>query len=174
MKLKSKCFVRFKHQPIIFLSVLPEKVTIDDFSQNHDPVGCNGTRRVQWQLINVGSCSVEYTIEFKNSAQDVIGTVKDIKNKTFFYCTSDFDNAASVIMWATYKGTQGIRSEVKYLSPLADATTSTTTTVLTTATHKGTQGIKSEVKYLSAAPDRTTSTTTTVLSTTTRMYVCKK
>ena len=45
---------------------MPAQVKIDNFFQNDEQVGCNGTRLVQWQPVSRGSCSVEYAIEFRN------------------------------------------------------------------------------------------------------------
>ena len=80
---------------------MPAQVKIDNFFQNDEQVGCNSTRRVQWQPVNTGSCSVEYAIEFRNITNNIIGVVESITDS--FYCTSDNDNAISVIVWATYE-----------------------------------------------------------------------
>ena len=111
-----------------FLLVVPDQVKIDHFFQNDEQVRCNGTRHVQWQPINTGSCSVEYTIEFRNSKIITIGVVESITGN--FYCTSDYDNAILVIVWATYESKQGLKSEPALLT--TRRTTNTTTTITTT------------------------------------------
>ena len=117
----------FQTLPCNFLLVVPAKVIIDNFFRNDDQHGCNGTRRVQWQRLDTGTCSVEYTIEFKNSTGGVIGTVTNMNNK-ISYCTNDYDSADSAVMWATYKGTQGNKSEEKLLTARPKQTTSRATT----------------------------------------------
>lgn len=109
---------------------MPAQVKIDNFFQNDEQVGCNSTRRVQWQPVNTGSCSVEYAIEFRNIANNIIGVVENITGS--FYCTSDNDNAISVIVWATYESKQGVKSKPPFLTA-ALATTTTITTTITTA-----------------------------------------
>ena len=113
-----------------FLLVVPAQVKIGNFFQNDEQVGCNGTRRVQWQPVDTGSCSVEYAIEFRNGANNIIRVVENITGS--FYCTSHHDNAISVTVWATYKGTQGVKSKPAFLT--ARTTTNTTTTITTTIT----------------------------------------
>ena len=99
--------------------------------------GCNGTRRVQWQPLNTGTCPVKYTIQFRNSKGDVIGTVVNMNNSTS-YCTNDYDNAISVVMWATYNGTQGNTAEAELVTTTPEPSTPTTITPPTT-TQKGTK-----------------------------------
>ena len=113
---------------------MPAKVNIDYFFRNDEQIGCNDTRRVQWQQIDTGGCTVNYTIEFRNKTNDIIGTVEKITGN--FYCTSDFDNATMVIMWATYEGRQGIESDGKNLTATPEPST-TTTTASTTTKQKG-------------------------------------
>ena len=115
-----------------FLLVQPPPVKIDNFFQNEDQQGCNGTRRVQWQPLDTGNCSIEYNIEFRNSTDGVIDTVRNIRSENTFYCTNDYDNAISVVMWATYNVTQGIKSEAKLFTRTPESTTSTTITSPTT------------------------------------------
>ena len=107
---------------------MPAQVKIDNFFQNDEQVECNGTRRVQWQPVNTGSCSVEYAIEFRKITNNIIGVVENITGS--FYCTSDNDNAISVIVWATYESKQGVQSKPAFLA----ATLATTTTITTTIT----------------------------------------
>ena len=108
-----------------FLLVTAAEVKIDNFFQVDDQPNCNGTRRVQWQPINTGNCSVEYTIEFRNNINGTIGTEESITGN--FYCTSKYDNATSVIMWATYEGTQGFKSDPRLLTAAPVPPTTTTT-----------------------------------------------
>ena len=108
-----------------FYLVIPVQVNIDGFFRNDDQVWCNGSRRVQWQLLDTGYCSVQYTIQFRNSTNDTIDTVENIIGH--FYCTSNHNNAISVIMWATYKGRKGIRSNETHLAPAPPTTPAATT-----------------------------------------------
>ena len=119
-----------------FLLVVPTKVQIDNFFKNDDKVGCNETRRVQWHEINTGNCSVQYTIEFRNTTDGITGTENNISGN--FYCTNQYDSATSVIMFATYNdGTRGNRSEVKFLTATPEP--STTTVTSPTTKQKGTK-----------------------------------
>ena len=52
------------------------------------------------------------------------------------YCTNDYDSAISVVMWATYNGMQGNKSEAKLFNTTQERITSTTITSPTT-TQKG-------------------------------------
>ena len=63
---------------------------------------CRG-RRVQWQVLDTG-CAVEYNIGFRDDSNMILG------NKTSnssFICDTDYGNATSVIMWATFNGFRG-------------------------------------------------------------------
>ena len=73
---------------------------------------------------------MEYAIEFRNITNNIIGVVENITGS--FYCTSDNDNAISVIAWATYESKQGVKSKPPFLTA-ALATTTTITTTITTA-----------------------------------------
>ena len=73
---------------------------------------------------------MEYTIEFRNITNNIIRVVESITGS--FYCTSDNDNAISVIVWATYESKQGVKSEPAFLTA-TPATTTTITTTITTA-----------------------------------------
>ena len=117
-----------------FLLVTAAKVTIDNFFRVDSKPGCNGTRRVQWQPIDTGNCLVEYTMEFRKSSE-IVGTVENIRGPS--YCTRDHDNATSVIIWATYEGRQGIKSDAKPLTLTQESTTPTGTTVSATSTQEG-------------------------------------
>ena len=76
---------------------------------------------------------MEYTIDFRNSTNDTIDIETNISGRS--YCTSDYDNATSVIIWATYEGTQGSKSEAKFLTTPEPSTPTTTTSP--TKTQKG-------------------------------------
>ena len=123
-----------------FHLVTPAKVEIDYFSQKYKQVGCNGTRRVKWDPLITGNCSVKYTIEFRNGTNDTIDIVRNITDT--FYCTSDFDNAKSIVMWATYKGTEGDKSNVTFLTATPEPSTPPSTTTSTTVTEEGMQLFK--------------------------------
>ena len=73
-------------------------------------VACS--RRVQWQHLDTGNCVVEYNIEFINNCGTILGTVTGINNNVSFYCTDDYANSSSVIMWAVQNGVKGTKSKV--------------------------------------------------------------
>ena len=73
-------------------------------------VACS--RRVQWQHLDTGNCVVEYNIEFINNCGTILGTVTGIKNNVSVYCTVDYANSSSVIMWAVQNGVDGTKSKV--------------------------------------------------------------
>ena len=114
-----------------FHLVTPAEVEINLFLQKDKQIGCNGTRRVLWQPLITGTCSVEYTIEFRDSTNDTIGIVGNITNTS--YCTSDYNNAKSVVMWATYKGKEGNKSNAIFLTPTPKPNTPPSTTASATA-----------------------------------------
>ena len=70
---------------------------------------------------------MEYTIEFRNN-NDVLGNVSGIVGHV--YCTSDYINATSVIIWVTYEGILGYKSNEIALTttskPISPTPTSTT------------------------------------------------
>ena len=109
---------------------------IDIFSRNDHRFRCNGTRRVQWQPVDTGSCLVYYTIEFRSTTEGTIGFIVGIRGNS--YCTNDYDNSTSVIIWATYRGTRGVKSEKLFFSVTPMTTTWTTiTTSLSANTFQG-------------------------------------
>ena len=55
---------------------------------------------------------MEYNIEFINSCGTILGTVTGIKNNVSFYCTDDYANSSSVIMWAVQNGVKETKSKV--------------------------------------------------------------
>ena len=116
-----------------FHLVIPAKVKIDDFLQNDNRERCNDTRRVQWHPLDTGNCLVEYTVEFRNNTNNTIGIVENITKTS--YCTSDYNNAKSVVVWATYKGMRGINSSVQFLTATPKSTTPSSTSG--TATEEG-------------------------------------
>lgn len=109
-----------------FCLVIPNKLKIDGFFQNHGRNGCNGTRLVEWQPSVTGNCSVKYTVEFRSNTSNTIDIVENIT--TSFYCTSDYDNADSVVVWATHEGIEGIKSNETYFKIKPTPTTSPPTT----------------------------------------------
>ena len=54
-------------------------------------------------------CGVEYNIEFRDDNNVILGT--KTSNSTFV-CDTDYGNATSVIMWATFSRFRGNDSEV--------------------------------------------------------------
>ena len=57
-------------------------------------------------------CAVQYVIEFRDENNVILGI--KTSNSTFV-CDTDYGNATSVIMWATFKSFKGSDSEVKAL-----------------------------------------------------------
>ena len=78
-------------------------------------------------------CAVEYKVGFLDNNNVIIGN--KTSNSTFI-CDTDYGNAASVIMWATFNGFRGKDSEVKSLQTSATTTTTSTSTIVT-STSKG-------------------------------------
>ena len=89
-----------------------DPVRIEGFFTS-DTVSCN--RRVQWQRLNTGHCTVEYNIEFKDNCGKIFGNITDIRNNVTFYCTDDYDDSYSVTMWASLNGLRGAKSQVAVL-----------------------------------------------------------
>ena len=69
---------------------------------------------------------MQYTIEFRNTSDNIIGTVENITNTS--YCTSAYGTARSVIVWATYNGTRGLESEKRNITATPRPITSSSTT----------------------------------------------
>lgn len=90
----------------------PDPVRIDGFLTSN-AVSCN--RRVQWQRLDTGHCPVEYNIEFKDNCGNILGNVTDIGSNISFYCTDDYADSYSVIMWASRNGVRGTKSQVAVL-----------------------------------------------------------
>ena len=42
----------------------------------------------------------------------MLGTVMGIRNNVSFYCTDDYANSYSVMMWAVHNGVKGTKSKV--------------------------------------------------------------
>ena len=57
-------------------------------------------------------CAVKYSIEFRDDNNVILGI--KTSNSTFI-CNTDYGNATSVIMWATFNTFRGNDSEVKPL-----------------------------------------------------------
>ena len=91
-----------------FCLVKPDPVRIKAFLTT-DVVACS--RRVQWQHLDTGNCVVEYNIEFINNCGTILGTVTGIRNNVSFYCTDDYGNSSSVVIWAVQNGFKGTKSK---------------------------------------------------------------
>ena len=78
---------------------------------------------------------MEYTIEFTNTTDGINKTVTNIASN--FYCTSEYDDATSVVVWATHKGIQGIKSNETFVTLKPRSSTSSTTTPSSTTTQEG-------------------------------------
>ena len=105
--------------------VKPDAVHVDGFFLGNNS-NCS-SHRVQWQRLYTG-CAVKYNIEFRDTNNMTLG-VKTITGNNSFFCTDDFDNVSSVIMWATFKNETGFKSREV---PLQTTTTTTTTATTTT------------------------------------------
>lgn len=92
-----------------FRLVKPDPVSAESFIIS-DTVGCR--LRVQWQLLDTGTCAVKYNIEFKNNCDTILGNVTGIRNNVSFYCTDDYAESSSVTVWAVRKGVKGTKSEI--------------------------------------------------------------
>lgn len=86
--------------------------------------------KVQWQSVNTGLCPVEYTVQFLNDTH-VLGNITDIEDKNRSICSKEYFYATSIVIWATYDGTEG--SKTKEMVSLTTTTATTTTTASTTA-----------------------------------------
>ena len=82
-------------------------------------------------------CAVEYNIEFRDDNNVILGI--KTSNSTFL-CDTDYGNATSVVMWATFNGFRGVKSEVTLKTTTTSTTTATSTTV--TSTSKGKTPVK--------------------------------
>ena len=117
-----------------FYLVIPAPVTDIQFIQNDNQDKCNGTRHVQWKIINTGICLMKYTIQFidnRDNRRNVSSIVGD------FYCTNEYDNATSVILWATFRGRQGIKSQMTLLSTTTKQPSSSPSTTAASSTQQG-------------------------------------
>ena len=54
-----------------------------------------------------------------------------------FHCTSDYNSATSVVVWATYRGRKGNVSEETFFTPTLKPTTHTSTARSAGSTEKG-------------------------------------
>ena len=118
-----------------FILVIPAQVKIVKFFPNDGQDGCNGTRRVEWQPLKTGSCPVEYTIQFRKAEDIILDKMGNISGT--FYCTSDYNNATSVVVWSTYQRRQGNASEETLFTPTAKPITHTSPTTSAGSTGKG-------------------------------------
>ena len=87
---------------------------------------------VKWKLLDTG-CEVEYNIQFLDSKNTSLGNVTIMDNNGLF-CTNNFTNASSVIMWATFNDTKGDNSEQIFRETTTTTTKTTTTTRVITPT----------------------------------------
>ena len=90
------------------LTVTPRKVVGGRFFIDTS----NTCKRAQWQPIDAGNCRVTYSVEYFDRNYKVIGMVTGIKNDVMLNCNSSFVNATSIVIYATYKGIHGKRSDL--------------------------------------------------------------
>lgn len=118
-----------------FHLVIPVEVKDIQFFRNDNRNGCNGTRRVRWLKIDTGNCLVNYTIQFKDN-DGIRSNVSGIRGS--YFCTSKYDNATSVIVWATFENRQGTPSQETQLSKTTPKPTNPSTgTSAASSTEKG-------------------------------------
>ena len=89
---------------------------------------------MKWKPLDTG-CEVEYNIQFLDSKNISLGKVTIMDNIDSF-CSNNFISASSVIIWATFNGTEGSDSGSTFLKTVT-ATTTTTTTIRVTTHAKG-------------------------------------
>ena len=78
-------------------------------------------------MLNTG-CAVEYNIEFRDDKNVILGNKASNRSPV---CDTDYGNATSVIMWATFNGFRGSDSEVETLKTTTTTTTAATLTTFT-------------------------------------------
>ena len=110
--------------------VKPDAVPVDGFFLVNNS-NCS-SHRVQWQRLETG-CAVKYNIEFLDTNGGTLD-VKTVTGNNSFFCTDNYDNVSSMIVWATFKNETGVKSRVV---PLQTTTTTTATTTTTTTPGKG-------------------------------------
>ena len=79
-----------------------------------EKAGC--LSHVQWQPLDTGKCAAEYNIKFTDRFSRIVGIVKTVKNNITSFCTADYANIHSLIIWATYSGVKGTESQVIVLT----------------------------------------------------------
>ena len=96
---------------------------------------------MKWRPLNT-KCAVEVNIRFLDEKRVILGNETGITGNRTFFCANEYDNASSVIIWATFNNRSG-----DYSLPVALETTTTTTTTSspTTATTFSTGNILYEV-----------------------------
>ena len=66
---------------------------------------------MHWPSLDTGNCKVEYNIQLRSSSGTILSNITAISNNINIYCTDDYPNTVSVIMWATHKGIKGIKTQ---------------------------------------------------------------
>lgn len=79
----------------------------------------------------------------------ILNNVTGIMSNESFYCTDDFNNASTIVMWAVYENTEGIKSKEIGLTsePATSAQPSTVTTVTTSSSSKGNVTFENHKNY---------------------------
>ena len=85
---------------------------------------------VRWQSVNTGHCPVEYTVQFLNDTH-FLGNITGIEDKNRSICSKEYFYATSIVIWATYNGTEG--NKTKKMVSLTTTTATPTTTASATA-----------------------------------------
>ena len=70
---------------------------------------------MQWQPLDTGKCFVKYNIKFIDRCGRIVGNITTVRNNISFYCTEDYANIYSLIIWATYNGVKGTESQIALL-----------------------------------------------------------
>ena len=86
--------------------------------------------KVHWHTVDTGLCLVEYTVQFLNDT-GVLGNITGIEHNNLSICSKEYFNATTIVIWATYNGTEG--NKTRKMVSLTTTTATTTTTTSTTA-----------------------------------------
>lgn len=87
---------------------------------------------MQWQPLGT-KCAVEVNIQFLNEKRVVIGNETGIAGNRTFFCTNEYDNASSVIIWSTFNNRRGDYSLAVTLETTTTTTSTSNPTTVTTS-----------------------------------------
>ena len=87
---------------------------------------------MQWQPLNT-NCGVEVNIQFLNKKDIILGNKTGIAGNQTYFCTIEYGNASSVIIWATFNNITGDYSLAVPLGTTTTTATSPTSAAVTTS-----------------------------------------